>query len=397
MSFYDWYCDLPPSSPQTWGEQTDVPESADWYNSGFLILWGSNVPQTRTPGRAFLHRGALPGRQVACVICPDYSEAAKFSDIWLSPEAGHRRRAGDGDGPRDPARVPPRPAGASISTTTPAATPTCRCWCGSTTADGRLVPDRYAARRRLRRRARPDEQSRLEDRRLRRASGESCVPNGSIGFRWGEDGQVEPRGEGRRRGRRRRCGCRCSSEHRDDVVGGRLPLFRRHRRTRTSSKRDHPDVLTRNVPVQRIDARQDGEALVATVFDLFCANYGSTAGSAANVRDAELRRRHSLYAGLGREDHRREARRRSSPWRASSRATPRRPTASRWSSSAPAINHWYHMDMNYRGIINMLVMCGCVGQSGGGWATMSARRSCARRPAGRRSPSRSTGRGRRGR
>ena len=24
--------------------------------------------------------------------------------------------------------------------------------------------------------------------------------------------------------------------------------------------------------------------------------------------------------------------------------------------------------MNYRGIINMLVMCGCVGQSGGGWS-----------------------------
>ncbi|MFO7920069.1 MAG: molybdopterin-dependent oxidoreductase, partial [Nioella sp.] len=33
MSFYDWYCDLPPASPQTWGEQTDVPESADWYNA----------------------------------------------------------------------------------------------------------------------------------------------------------------------------------------------------------------------------------------------------------------------------------------------------------------------------------------------------------------------------
>ncbi len=32
------------------------------------------------------------------------------------------------------------------------------------------------------------------------------------------------------------------------------------------------------------------------------------------------------------------------------------------------LNHWYHMDMNYRGIINMLVMCGCVGQSGGGWS-----------------------------
>jgi nitrate reductase alpha subunit len=33
-----------------------------------------------------------------------------------------------------------------------------------------------------------------------------------------------------------------------------------------------------------------------------------------------------------------------------------------------AMNHWYHSDMNYRGVINMLLMCGCVGQSGGGWA-----------------------------
>ena len=33
-----------------------------------------------------------------------------------------------------------------------------------------------------------------------------------------------------------------------------------------------------------------------------------------------------------------------------------------------ALNHWYNMDMNYRGLINMLMMCGCVGQSGGGWA-----------------------------
>jgi nitrate reductase alpha subunit len=53
LSFYDWYCDLPPSSPQTWGEQTDVPESADWYNSGFLLVWGSNIPQARSPDAHF--------------------------------------------------------------------------------------------------------------------------------------------------------------------------------------------------------------------------------------------------------------------------------------------------------------------------------------------------------
>ena len=34
LSFYDWYADLPPSSPQVWGEQTDTPESGDWYNAG---------------------------------------------------------------------------------------------------------------------------------------------------------------------------------------------------------------------------------------------------------------------------------------------------------------------------------------------------------------------------
>jgi nitrate reductase alpha subunit len=53
LSFYDWYCDLPPASPMTWGEQTDVPESADWYNSSYIIAWGSNVPQTRTPDAHF--------------------------------------------------------------------------------------------------------------------------------------------------------------------------------------------------------------------------------------------------------------------------------------------------------------------------------------------------------
>jgi len=32
------------------------------------------------------------------------------------------------------------------------------------------------------------------------------------------------------------------------------------------------------------------------------------------------------------------------------------------------MNHWYHQDMGYRAIINMLMMCGCVGISGGGWS-----------------------------
>ena len=87
LSFYDWYCDLPPSSPQTFGEQTDVPESADWYNAHCLILWGSNVPQTRTPDAHFYTEVRYKGAK-SVVVSPDYSEAAKFSDLWLHPQAG---------------------------------------------------------------------------------------------------------------------------------------------------------------------------------------------------------------------------------------------------------------------------------------------------------------------
>src|SRR5699024_5946238 len=31
------------------------------------------------------------------------------------------------------------------------------------------------------------------------------------------------------------------------------------------------------------------------------------------------------------------------------------------------INHWFHQDVTYRAVINMLMLCGTVGQSGGGW------------------------------
>ena len=86
-SFYDWYCDLPPSSPQTWGEQTDVPESADWYNSTYLIAWGSNVPQTRTPDAHFFTEVRYKGAKTVA-ITPDYAEISKLADLWMHPKQG---------------------------------------------------------------------------------------------------------------------------------------------------------------------------------------------------------------------------------------------------------------------------------------------------------------------
>ena len=58
LSFYDWYCDLPPASPMTRGEQTDVPESADWYNSSYIIA-GLQRAADAHPGRPLLYRSAL--------------------------------------------------------------------------------------------------------------------------------------------------------------------------------------------------------------------------------------------------------------------------------------------------------------------------------------------------
>jgi len=87
LSFYDWYCDLPPASPQVWGEQTDVPESADWYNSTYLMVWGSNVPQTRTPDAHFMTEVRYKGTKTVAVSS-DFSEMVKFGDIWLAPKQG---------------------------------------------------------------------------------------------------------------------------------------------------------------------------------------------------------------------------------------------------------------------------------------------------------------------
>ncbi|WP_426381761.1 nitrate reductase subunit alpha [Mammaliicoccus lentus] len=87
LSFYDWYADLPPASPQIWGDQTDVPESSDWYNAGYIIMWGSNVPLTRTPDAHFMTEVRYKGTKVVSVA-PDYAENVKFADNWLAPNPG---------------------------------------------------------------------------------------------------------------------------------------------------------------------------------------------------------------------------------------------------------------------------------------------------------------------
>src|SRR5690625_2503366 len=87
LSFYDCYADLPTSSPQIWGEQTDVPESSDWFNAGYIIMWGSNVPLTRTPDAHFLTEVRYKGTKVVSVA-PDYAESVTHADHWVAANPG---------------------------------------------------------------------------------------------------------------------------------------------------------------------------------------------------------------------------------------------------------------------------------------------------------------------
>ncbi|OLS27118.1 MAG: Respiratory nitrate reductase 1 alpha chain [Candidatus Heimdallarchaeota archaeon LC_3] len=87
LSFYDWYSDLPNAFPEIWGEQTDVCESADWYNSKFIVSMGSNLNMTRTPDVHFISEARHAGSKFV-VFAPDFSQVAKFSDWWIPVKAG---------------------------------------------------------------------------------------------------------------------------------------------------------------------------------------------------------------------------------------------------------------------------------------------------------------------
>ena len=138
-TFYDWYADLPPASPQVFGDQTDVPESADWWDASYLIVWGTNLPITRTPDAHFMTEARYRGQKVV-VVSPDYSDHVKFADDWLPAQPGTDARAGDGDGPRDAQGVLGRPARRRASRTTASASPTCRCWSRSRSATACTSP-----------------------------------------------------------------------------------------------------------------------------------------------------------------------------------------------------------------------------------------------------------------
>ena len=359
LSFYDWYCDLPPASPQIWGEQTDVAESADWYNSTYLMVWGSNVPMTRTPDAHFYTEVRYKGTKTVAVSS-DFGEMAKFGDIWLAPKQGTDAALAMAMGhvilkefhlnnPSDYfqdycRRLTDMPMLVVLKD------------------DGdKLLPEYFLRASHLSGNAGQDNNPDWKTLVVDENSGDIVAPKGSIGFRWGEQGKWNLKSE----------------DANGAEVKAQLSLLGKHDAVAEVgfeyfagvNEANSKDIQIRKVPARRITLADGSSVLVATVFDLLVANYGVDRGVAEFASDtvATDYMQDIPYTPKWQEKH------------TGVKAEMVIQVAREFAQNAhqthgksmvivvAGLNHWYHMDMNYRGIINMLMMCGCIGQSGGGW------------------------------
>ncbi|HID8784825.1 TPA: nitrate reductase subunit alpha [Escherichia coli] len=362
LSFYDWYCDLPPASPQTWGEQTDVPESADWYNSSYIIAWGSNVPQTRTPDAHFFTEVRYKGTKTVAVT-PDYAEIAKLCDLWLAPKQGTDAAMALAMG-----HVMLREF--HLDNPSQYFTDYVRRYTDMPMLV--MLEERdgyYAAGRMLRAADLVDALGQENNPEWKtvafNTNGEMVAPNGSIGFRWGEKGKWNLEQRDGKTGEETELQLSLLGSQ-DEIAEVGFPYFGGDG-TEHFNKVELENVLLHKLPVKRLQLADGSTALVTTVYDLTLANYGLERGlndvNCATSYD-DVKAYTPAWAeqitGVSRSQIIRIAR---------EFADNADKTHGRSMIIVGAgLNHWYHLDMNYRGLINMLIFCGCVGQSGGGWA-----------------------------
>ncbi len=363
LSFYDWYSDLPSASPETWGEQTDVQESADWYNAKLLAVMGSNLNMTRTPDCHFAAEARHNGSKM-WVFTPDFAQVSKYADEWVQINAGqdgawwmaanhvllsefhhqkktpyfleYAKKYTDG-----PYLVELEPAGE-----------------GTWRAGQLLRANRLERYRRV---ENGDWKFLVWDATESRPK----MPMGSVGFRWGQekgkwnllpkdgiDGSaIEPT---------------LSFLPADTNVGTAAPGCPD---TAAVQFDDFAEgrVLTRSVPVRQVQTVNGKMVTVTTAYDLLMAQYGVSRGLAGEYPssyddDASpyTPAWAEKYTGISRQVLIRFAREFGS-------------TAERTSGKCTVIigagiNHWYHANLMYRAAIHALMFCGCIGVNGGGLA-----------------------------
>ncbi|MFI7421944.1 nitrate reductase subunit alpha [Nonomuraea sp. NPDC049684] len=345
LSFYDWYADLPVASPQVFGDQTDVPESADWWDAAYLMMWGSNVPVTRTPDAHWMAEARYRGQKVV-VVSPDYSDAAKFADEFLSVRPGT-------DGALAMAmghvllkeffadrEVPYFTDYVKRCTDLPFLV-TLR------EHEDAYVPDKFLTAKDLGSAEEAAEWKTV----LMAASGEPVVPNGSVGFRWTDSG------EGR--------------WNLDLDVDPKLTLYGGESAQLLLPRFDGEGVLRRGVPVARVGGR-----LVTTVFDLLLAQYGvprpglpgAWPGGYDDAAEPYTPGWQEPVTGVPAERVVKITR----EFARTAEATRGRCMI----IMGAGATQWFHGDTIYRAFLSLLLLTGCQGRNGGGWAHYVGQEKC---------------------
>lgn len=347
-SFYDWYADLPVASPQVFGDQTDVPESGDWWDARYLMMWGSNVPVTRTPDAHWMAEVRYRGTKVV-TVSPDYADNTKFADEWLPAQAGTDAALAMAMGHVTLKEF-------FVDRQVPFFTDYVKQYTDlpflvrlEKRDDGALTPSKFLTARDI-----PAE-SGAEDAAFRtvlfdKKAGRPAVPNGSMGFRY--SGSGEGRWNLDLEGMEPALSLREVSGESAEIL---LPCFEQADGTGS--------VLRRGVPVIEVEGQ-----LATTVFDLMLAQYGvgreGLPGEwAAGYDDAS-----TPYTPAWQEEIT------SVPAQACIRVArefARNAEQSRGRSMiimGAGICQWFHGDTTYRAILALVMLTGCMGRNGGGWA-----------------------------
>ena len=362
LSFYDWYADLPVASPQVFGDQTDVPESGDWWDAGYLIMWGSNVPVTRTPDAHWMTEARYRGQKVV-VVSPDYADNVKFADDWLAAQPGT-----DGALAMAMGHVILREF--FVERQTPYFDSYVKRYTDLPflvrleERDGAYVPGKFLTAADLPGAEAAGENAAFKTVLLDRTTGLPVVPGGSLGFRYGKSGEgrwnldlgdVDPllslSGEAP-------LGAAPGLGAGADAVQGvevDLPRF--------DALDGSAGTIRRGVPARRVAGH-----LVTTVFDLLLARYGVGRPDLpgewpTGYDDAEQPGTPAWQeqftgvpaaaaARIGREfaANAEESRGRS------------------MIIMGAGTNHWFHSDTIYRTFLTLTMLTGCQGVNGGGWA-----------------------------
>ncbi|WP_102141357.1 nitrate reductase subunit alpha [Mycobacterium hubeiense] len=345
LSFYDWYADLPVASPQVFGDQTDVPESADWFDAGYLIMWGSNVPVTRTPDAHYMTAARYRGQKVV-VVSPAYADNTKFADEWLPARPGTDAALAMSMGHVILKEF-------FVDRQTPYFTEYIKKYTDLpflVTITDKGTPGKFLTAADL-----GDTSEGAESKTvLLDADGNPVVPNGSLGHRFTASGEghwnldlqgVDP----------------LLTLYGSETATVQLPRF----------DSDKPGIVERGVPTRTIAGHR-----VTTVFDLLLAQYGVGRDGLPGTWPAGYDDASQPYAPAWQEAIT------GVPAKAAERIAREFADNAERSKGRSMIlmgagtNHWFHSDQIYRSFLTLVMLTGCQGVNGGGWAHYVGQEKC---------------------